>query len=164
MSKINDEKLLFENSNISRAQKVLDEIAKNANLLLNLAEDLEVVKVYDDGSISTLFRVQAYSNGREQGYHLSCALLNSGSAFGLNSLGFSFSENRNSDSVVVYTNANLPKELFDMGGNIPSEIIYKEGKHFFNSEKEAAEFIIQATKDVLEEVQKIKKLEFVEAL
>lgn len=73
--------------------------------------------------------VQAYSNGREQGYYI-----------GGGDKVVAFSEFRNSDSIVVYVGE---RGTFSMQGNVPSDEAY-DNKTFFpwNGEKEAAEFIV----------------------
>ena len=76
--------------------------------------------------------VECYSNCREQGYSIV--------QYCNPALKVSFSENRNSDDIVIY--AGEDRE-FDMGGNIPSEKIYKEAKYFrYDKVEEAAQFIV----------------------
>ena len=76
--------------------------------------------------------VEAYSNCREQGFSIvkyqnpSC-------------LRVSFSENRNSDDIVVYAGKDCE---FQIRGNIPNEEIYKQAKYFrYDKITEAAQFI-----------------------
>ena len=60
--------------------------------------------------------VDAYSNGREQGFCIH-------GYFEGESVVISFAENRNSDNIVVYVGRN--NDLFFMQGNVPSEDAYK---------------------------------------
>lgn len=93
---------------------------------------LELVEYYlsPDNDNSHIF-VKAYSNGREQGYNLATHWK-----------AVSFSENRNSDHIVVYY--GKPEE-FSPQGNCPSEKIFKEQSKMFmyDSYYLAAEFIIK---------------------
>lgn len=76
--------------------------------------------------------VESYSNGREQGFSIV--------QYCNPALKVSFSENRNSDDIVVY--AGEDRE-FDMGGNIASEKLYKESKYFrYDKVDDAAQFIV----------------------
>jgi len=83
--------------------------------------------------------VEAYSNGREQGLHIKGP---GGSA--------SFSENRNSDSIVIYV-SRLPFHglQFHMQGNYPSEEIYLKNRVFFDWHcfSDAARFILSMVLD-----------------
>jgi hypothetical protein len=86
----------------------------------------------EDSSQSMI--LEAYCNGREQGLSIT-------------SCGFSgkykkvcFSENRNSDEIVVYF-GNLAD--FSMSGNIPDEECYDNKKYFkYNEFYDAALFIV----------------------
>jgi len=95
---------------------------------------------YDDGKLSAAKAVldaigkisgaslESYKNGRENGFALSK---------GGNKVAFS--ENRNSDDIVVYTGTTTD---FEMGGNIPSEESYRNKKYFGPDDaKKAAQFI-----------------------
>lgn len=75
--------------------------------------------------------LEAYANCREQGYCL----------WNLEARKkVSFSENRNSDSIVVYSGK---MELFSMQGNIPSEEAYERKLFFeYNEHYKAAEWIV----------------------
>lgn len=74
---------------------------------------------------------QAYSNGREQGYHIT----------GPHSRHVSFSEYRNTDDIVIYYGVTGE---FDMAGNIPNEKVYKKQQKGFPYSRfvEAASFVI----------------------
>ena len=76
--------------------------------------------------------VEAYANGREQGYSI-CYFANP-------ILKVSFSENRNSDDIVVYAGKDSE---FSMQGNVPGDEPYKNAKYFrYDRIDEAAQFII----------------------
>jgi hypothetical protein len=76
--------------------------------------------------------VEAYQNGRESGYSIV--------QYCNPALKVSFSENRNSDDIVVYAGED---QEFNMGGNIPSEKIYHQAKYFrYDKIDEAAQFIV----------------------
>lgn len=78
-----------------------------------------------------IYYLECYQNGRESGF---CINNNLGDKF------VAFSENRNSDDIVVYT-SNVP---FNMAGNIPSDEVYQQRKFFnYRKTKEAAEFIVE---------------------
>lgn len=77
--------------------------------------------------------VEAYSNGREQGY---CIWYHPSLPF----LKVSFSENRNSDEIVVYKGKDIE---FSLQGNLPSEEIYQNRKYFrYNEINATAKYII----------------------
>jgi len=80
--------------------------------------------------------VEAYANGREQGYNILCII-----AFPY--LQVSFSGNRNSDDIVVYSGKN-----FDLYGNIAGN---DENRNFFkpNEFENAAKFIIKLAGELL---------------
>jgi hypothetical protein len=59
--------------------------------------------------------LEVYSNCREQGYCIKHK----------NGLSISFSENRNSDDIVVYVGTK-----FDMQGNVPTEESYRKARYF----------------------------------
>lgn len=83
--------------------------------------------------------IEAYSNGREQGY---CILYYSKSTD--NSYKICFSQNRNSDDIVIYTGKNFN---FNMTGNIPSQIIYKSAIYFgYDEINWASRYIIRYLK------------------
>lgn len=79
---------------------------------------------------------------REQGYHIA------GWSSGMtNSLGISFSENRNSDAIVVYVGEN---KNFSMQGNAPDEETYHKSTHFgYGEYQKAAEFIVEKIREML---------------
>ncbi len=70
--------------------------------------------------------LEMYANGREHGYNLSVWLL--GEKGRANRWSCSFSENRNSDQLVVYT--GLGFTAFSMQGNVPLEEAYSTKKLF----------------------------------
>lgn len=74
----------------------------------------------------------AYSNDREQGYSLTIS--GRGDTYQL-----FFSENRNSDQIVVYTQKNMMDRLFEDG--------YATAKYFSEYE-EAAEYILEKIKTI----------------
>ena len=71
----------------------------------------------DDDWKNTVY-CSTYSNGRENGYHLT--------TFDV-SRSVSFSEFRNTDQIVVYTGRTID---FSMQGNVPSEDVYNNKKFF----------------------------------
>lgn len=76
----------------------------------------------------TVYYTEPYQNGREHGWAIQ----------GYN-VKVAFSENRNSDSIVIYSGA--PNE-FDMAGNVPHETVYSRRVYFdYNQHFEAAEHI-----------------------
>ena len=76
--------------------------------------------------------VEAYMNGREVGYSV-------WSSKHLPAVRVSFSENRNSDDIVVY--AGISGD-FSMQGNVPSDEIYKNAHYFaYDKVEDAAKFI-----------------------
>jgi len=83
-----------------------------AQKFLNLLKK-ELKKIKSQESVT----LEMYSNGREQGYHL--RWWNLGLYWGC-----SFSENRNSDALVVY----LGGGAFAMQGNVPDAASYREKK------------------------------------
>lgn len=93
-----------------------------AEAVLNLIEGIL-------GDSHKVFFLDTYSNGRETGY----SLLNGDAQV-------AFSENRNSDSTVVYFGKRLN---FSMQGNVPNEEVYKN-KRFFPYDRTygAAKFIV----------------------
>ena len=111
-----------------------------------LAPLLPLLSLHDK-KIEDLIRVEMYSNGREQGYHLK---VQTRAYFA----GISFSENRNSDEIVVYSNVDftLKKgtfvEQFSMQGNVPSDEVWRV-REMFSSPVEAAKFIVTEVIKVL---------------
>lgn len=80
--------------------------------------------------------LEAYSNGREQGYRLKVV------EAGPREMNISFSENRNSDNIVVYMGYN-----FAMQGNVPSEEAYRTAHCFDCGEYDkTAKFIVDQIK------------------
>lgn len=68
--------------------------------------------------------MEAYVNGREQGFSIHYG-----------SYKVSFSENRNSDNIVVYAGLSYK---FSMQGNVPDETIYRDSKFFNENDYEKA--------------------------
>lgn len=74
--------------------------------------------------------VEPYANGRERGW----VVINNGKSA-------AFSENRNSDDIVIYTGNYAD---FAMAGNVPSDKVYKSKKFFSCTEPyEVAKFILE---------------------
>lgn len=95
-----------------------------ANAVLAVFFDMFREKAYK-------LHVEAYVNGREQGFCLNNYTSNR---------KVSFSENRNSDSIVVYHGFSSD---FLMQGNTPSEAVYRGASRYFayNEYELAAQFI-----------------------
>lgn len=88
------------------------------------------------------FHVEAYSNGREQGY-----CIKGWSSTLTNNISISFSEHRSSDNIVIYFGESTD---FSMQGNVPNEKVYAQAKHFKHNEPyEAASFIIKKMRAVI---------------
>lgn len=87
--------------------------------------------IYDlIGDEISKFTVEPYLNGREEGFAISDKTYHKKVAF---------SENRNSDSIVVYFGEPFN---FSLQGNVPDEKIYKKSQMFdYNQYLKAAEFI-----------------------
>jgi hypothetical protein len=80
--------------------------------------------------------LECYSNGREQGYCLHSYRRQ-----------ISFSENRNSDDIVVYVGY-----MFNMQGNGPTDEAYKNRRLFnYNDYYKAAGYIVEAMQDANQE-------------
>src|SRR3990172_7764209 len=79
---------------------------------------LEVLLKETSGPQSDLL-LEMYANGREHGYSL---------VEWTAQRKVSFSENRNSDRIVVYCGHS--SLAFDMGGNVPSEEVYRKAQYF----------------------------------
>ena len=93
----------------------------------------------DDSDNDTLarFSVEAYANGREHGY-----CIKGWNPVFTGTLGIAFSECRSSDSIVVYCGTEFTD--FQMGGNIPSERVWRDAKYFdYGEYQKAAEFILE---------------------
>ena len=77
--------------------------------------------------------ISSYSNGREQGLHLANYKTPSSSP------SVSFSQDRNSDSIIIYCGNFIN---FNMQGNVPDDRTYNNAKKFdCNQVYEAADFI-----------------------
>lgn len=99
----------------------------------NMAVANAVLAVVNCAEEMPEFYVEAYSNGREQGYHIK------GWVDGQH-VGMSFSEYRNTDSIVVYLGGSTD---FSMHGNSPDEKAWKAARHFKPGRYDlAAEYIL----------------------
>lgn len=80
------------------------------------------------------FILECYQNGRESGFYI---------ANHLSGKFVAFSNDRNSDKIVVYYVSNI-FSTFSVAGNIPSDEAYQNRK-FFNYDKtnDASKFIIE---------------------
>jgi hypothetical protein len=79
-----------------------------------------------------LLDCEPYMNGREEGFCLKTSSEH-------NFKAVAFSENRNSDDIVIYCGEATD---FSLQGNVPSEEIYNKKKYFqYHSYVEAAEYI-----------------------
>lgn len=88
---------------------------------------------------NTRFWIEAYSNGREQGYYLTNG-----------HVGIAFSENRNSDSIVAYVGRSRD---FSMQGNVPSDDIYQKKSLFgYDEYVEAVDMILEVIANEEKEV------------
>lgn len=92
--------------------------------------------------------VQAWSNGREQGYHLSHRIIGNRS---YNVFGINFAQQRNSDSILVIYGSIKD---FDIQTNHPYETIWKDRKEFSN-DADAANFIIETLLAQTVDIQKV---------
>lgn len=83
--------------------------------------------------------VEAYSNCREQGLHLNVYF------GGTAGVGFSFSESRSSDDIVVFWGKTTEFSF----SNIPSEDTYRNRRETFPYQREdqAADFIVKTVKE-----------------
>jgi hypothetical protein len=96
-----------------------------ANAVLALVKG----NAYDDDNENLTVYVEAFSNGREQGYSLTTFKRR-----------VSFSENRNSDAIVVY----FGKHCEFGADNMPSGNIWEVAKYFrYNQHYQAARFILK---------------------
>jgi len=105
-----------------KSLQVADDVLKELNLLLK-----EVPL-----KTESMFSIYCYSNGREQGYYIP-SFVSWGS-------GCAFSENRNSDDIVVYIGR------FD--NHVPTDQTYRNGSYYKNS-NEAAQGIYNFILDEL---------------
>lgn len=88
--------------------------------------------------VSETCSIEAYANGREQGY--SIVQFASLVPKGLSMRKVSFSENRNSDDIVVYAGKDSE---FNMQGNVPGESVWQNRKFFrYDKVEEAAQFVV----------------------
>lgn len=120
--RMGDTMLKIDEDKMNVAQKVLKHVKK---IGLNLPQD------------EAAAHLEAYSNGREQGLSLTVSD-SSGAEFEVRKVAFS--ENRNSDNIVVYVGSDYD---FRMNGNVPSEDVWGY-RHYFDPDdhKGAAEFIV----------------------
>jgi hypothetical protein len=87
--------------------------------------------VLDQAKDSSQFYVEPYVNGREVGWCISMLMARR----------VAFSENRNSDSIVVYSGDVVD---FSMQGNVPDENVYRNSVMFdHNAYLAAATFILR---------------------
>lgn len=108
-------------TNMIVAKKVLD--AVNKKMSKDVAKDCNV---------------EAYANGREQGYSIVGLFFNGDK--GVKCKRVCFSENRNSDMIVVYHGENHD---FDVSSNIPNGDTYHNRKFFEPGNYDgAANFIV----------------------
>lgn len=109
------------NSNMVVAKKVL--AAVNKKIAAEVAKDCYV---------------EAYANCREQGYSI---VSYHSDGHGLHTKRVCFSENRNSDNIVVYHGETRD---FDISSNIPNDDTYRNSKFFSPGDyDEAAGFIVR---------------------
>jgi hypothetical protein len=95
------------------------------------------------------FWVETYSNCREQGY---CIVGNYHKA---GSKTIAFSENRNSDSIVVYCDENRE---FSLAGNVPNDSVYRNSRMFgFGKYQEAAEYIVAMMREAIKNTEKLQR-------
>jgi len=104
---------------------------KMAQKFLNLLK-VEIKKIPG----KRMLYLEAYSNGREQGYHLRCF-----GAGGPRKWGCSFSESRKSNGLVVYIAEGL--NSFSLEGNIPNATVYEA---FFQEDMQKA--VVDVTKSL----------------
>jgi len=96
-----------------------------AQLFLNrLKKELQKIQTKED------LVLEMYSNGREQGYHLTCHLEDG------RTWGCSFSEARGSDGLIIYMDENPVRfgSSFSMQGNVPSEETYRKANYCSNND------------------------------
>ena len=102
---------------------------KNAQAYAVLA--LIVHRMADD--TEKYINIEAYVNCREQGFSIQ--------NYFKGERQVAFSENRNSDDIVVYYGKRVD---FSMQGNVPSDEVYRKARYFpCHAVKEAAEFIYE---------------------
>lgn len=100
--------------------------------------------------------ISCYANGREQGYHIQVWPEDKNIE---NWRGVSFSEHRNSDDIVIYF-GKVTKADFEYAGNVPSEAVYKNARHYpYGAEQDAAHAIAKYLWGGDTEVPKAKALE-----
>jgi len=131
---------------------VIMSIAWNKNLVV-AKNVLILVNKYMSKELQKDCTVEAYSNGREQGYSIICW----SSENVVKMLRVCFSEYRNSDDIVVYCGKHSD---FSMAGNVPNDEVYAN-KKFFKISKldkvkqahDAAMFIISFFSDPISKAQ-----------
>jgi hypothetical protein len=92
--------------------------------------------------------LQSWSNGREQGYHLSQIILGNGS---YNVFGINFAQQRNSDFIVVIHGS---AKDFDLQTNHPNDAAWNRRKEFSNY-IDAAYFIVETLWGHTLDIQKV---------
>ena len=115
---------------------------KLAQVFLNQLKK-ELVKV---GSKEDLV-LEMYSNCREQGYHLQTSRIDGDNVV---TWGCSFSENRNSDELVVYVGTG--SQRFEMQGNVPDQRAYDSARYYGPREgelKKATSYIITSLREFI---------------
>lgn len=124
----------FQYTPLTRSMQLAHDVLVETNKLMKKEfskKELDFIKEKE------LVYIDAYSNTREQGYHLIAYPLAS-----------SFSENRNSDDLIMYF-GNAYSD-FDRQGNIPNEASY-ESREYISPDKDqiknGAERLIKLIKD-----------------
>ena len=109
------------NANFKVAKRVLNRINK---------------KIEDN--VAETCCVEAYANGREQGYSIFQFVLLVPKGLAIKRV--SFSEKRNSDEIVIYAGQDSE---FSLQGNVPGDKAYQERKYFrYDKVDEAAQFVV----------------------
>lgn len=117
--------------------------------LIHADKVLKLVKQDLPKDVQSEIVVQAWSNGREQGYHLSHRIIGNRS---YNVFGINFAQQRNSDNIVVVHGSIKD---FDIQTNHPSETIWENNRKEFSNYSDAAEFIIETLLSQTVDIQKV---------
>ena len=104
--------------------QVANVVLATINLLIRSRREVDV--------LCEKFHVEAYSNGREQGYHIVGFSLTTPSG----NLGISFSEHRGTDQIVVYHGELV--NFFMQGNYIDDEKLAGDNSKFFANGRHAA--------------------------
>lgn len=119
-------------------------------------EVLKLVKRFGKSLPKDVFYLDTYQNCRESGFCIRGSFFahdrKAHKAFKGGEIYVAFSENRNSDSIVVYMDDTLTdekKSLFEgMHGNLMTEDAYKNSEHFgFQEYERAAKYILDVLSD-----------------